>query len=83
MINKVKIVGLTAVFVTCTFCKKDFEVLNCHSWRYREKLKHQRNKGNHGKDSVSKTFNTVNLDPNDIVNNDSYKCICGEKGKRL
>ena len=81
--NKVTIIGILAVFVICSFCRKDFEVLNCHSWRYKEKLKHQRNEGNHCKGSVSNNLNTVNLDRNEIVNNDCHKCICGKKCKGL
>ena len=81
--NKVTSIGLLVVFVICSFCKKDFEILNCHNWRCKEKLKHQRNKDNHGNDRVSDSFNTVNLDPNEIVNNDWGKCICGKKCKGL
>ena len=43
------------------FAKKDFEVLNHRSWRCKEKLKHQRNEGNHDNNSVSNDFNTVDL----------------------
>ena len=81
--NKVTIIGILAVFVICSFCKKDFEVLNRHSWRCKEKLKHQRNERNHGNDSVSNNFNTVNLDRNQTVNNDCHKCICGKICKGL
>ena len=49
------------------FCKKDFEVLNRHNWRCKERIKHERNEGKHGNDSVSNNFNIVNLDRNDIV----------------
>ena len=49
----------------------------------REKLKHQRNKANHGNDSVSNNFNTINLDRQKIVNNDCHKCICGKNCKKL
>ena len=76
-INKVTIIGILAVFVICSFCKKDFKVLNRHSWRCKEKLTHQRNEGNYGNDSVSNNFNTFNLDRNEIVNNDCHKCTCG------
>ena len=81
--NKVTIIGLLAVFVICSCCKNDFEVLNHHSWRCKEKLKHRRNEGNHGNDSVSNNFNIVNVDRNEIVNNDCHKCICGKKCKGL
>ena len=81
--NKVTIIGLLVVFVIYSFCKNDFEVLNRHSWRCKEKLKHQRNEGNHGNDRVSNSFNTVNLDRNEIVDNDCHKCICDKKCKRL
>ena len=81
--NKVTINGLLVLFVICSFCKKDFEVLNRHSWRCKEKLKHQRNEDNHGNDIVSISFDTVNLDRNKIVNNDCHKCICGKKCKGL
>ena len=74
--NKVTIIGILAVFVICSFCKKD---LNQHSWRCREKLKHQRNEFNYGSDSVSNNLNTVKLDLNEIVNNDCHTCICGKK----
>ena len=77
--NKVIIVGILAIFVICSFSKKDFEILNRQSWRCKEKLKHQRNKCNQGNDSVSNNFNTVNLDRKEIVNNDCHKCICGKK----
>ena len=78
--NKVAIIGWLAVSVICcSFCKKDFKVLNCHSLRCKEKLRHQWNEGNRGNDSVSNNFDTVNLDRNEIVNNDFYKCICGKK----
>ena len=79
--NKVAIIGLLVAFGICSFCKKDFEVLNSHSWRCKEKLKHKRNKGNHGNNSVSNSFNTVNLDRNEIVNNDCHKCTCAKKCK--
>ena len=59
--NTVTIIGILAVLVICSFCKKDFEALNHHSWRCKEKLKHQRNEGGHGNDSVSNNFNIVNL----------------------
>ena len=81
--NKITIIGILAVFVICSFCKNNFEALNRHSWRCKEKLKHQRNEGNHGNESVSNNFNTVNLDHKKIVNNDYHKCICGKKCKRL
>ena len=81
--NKDTIIGLQIVFVICSFCKNDFEVLNRHSWRCKEKLKHQRNEGNHGNDRVSNSFNTVNLDRNEIVDNDCHKCICDKKCKGL
>ena len=67
--NKVTIIGLLALFVICSFCKKDFEILNRHSWRCN--------------DRVSNSFNTVNVDPNEIMNNDCQKCICGKKCKGL
>lgn len=51
--NKVTIIDLLAAFVISSFCKKDFEVLNCHGWKCKEKLKHQRNEGNNGNDRVS------------------------------
>ena len=79
--NKVIIIDLLPVFVICSFCKKDFEVLNCHGWKCEEKLKHQRNECNHGNDSVLNNFNTVNLDQNKIVNNNCHKCTCGKKVK--
>ena len=81
--NKVTIVGLLVVFVICIFCKKDFGVLNRHSWRCKEKPKHQRNESNHGNNRVSNSFNTVNLDHSKIVNNDCHKCICGKKCNEL
>ena len=81
--SKVAIIGLLAVFVICSFCQKDFEVLNRQSWRCKEKFKHQRNKGNHGNSSVSNKFNKVNLDRNEIVNSDCPKCICGKICKGL
>ena len=71
------------VFVICSFCEKDFEVLNCHSWRCKEKLKHQRNESNQGNNSVSNNFHTVNLDCNEIVNKDCHKYVCGKKCKGL
>ena len=63
--------------------QKRFQVLNRHSWRCKEKLKHQRNEGNYGIDSVSNNFNTVNLDRNEFVNNDCHKCIFGKKCQGL
>ena len=81
--NKVIIIDLLPAFVICSFCKKDFEVLNCHGWKCEEKLKHQRNECNHGNDSVLNNFNTVNLDQNKIVNNNCHKCTCGKKCKGL
>ena len=75
--NKVTIIVILAVFVICGFCKKDFEVLNRHSGRCKEKLKHQRNEGNHGHDRVSNNFNIV------IVSPGCHKCICGKKCKGL
>ena len=74
--NQVAIIGLLVVFVTCSFCKNDFEVLNAHRQRCKEKLKRQRNEGKHGNNSVSNSFKTVNLDRNEIVNNDCHKCTC-------
>ena len=81
--NKVTIIDIMAVFVIYSFWKKDFKVLNRHSWRCKEKLKRERNEGNHGNDSVSNNFNTVNLDLNEIVNNNCDKCVCGKKCKGL
>ena len=83
-LNRNELCWLYLLFVV--FAKKDFEVLNHRSWRCKEKLKHQRNEGNHDNDSVSNDFNTVNLvnlDCNKIVNNDCHKCICGKKCKGL
>ena len=71
------------IFVICSFCKENFEDLNRHSWKCKENLKHQRNKGNHGNDSFSNNFDTVNLDHNKTLNNDCHKCNCGEKSKGL
>ena len=81
--NKVTIIGILAILVICSFCEKEFEVLNRHDWRCEERLRYQRNGGNHGNDSVSNNFNAVNLDCNEIVNNDCHKCICGKKCKGL
>ena len=81
--NKVTIIGILTVFIICSFYQKEFEVLNRHSWRCKEKLKHQSNKGNYGNNSVSNNFNTVNLYHNEIVNNDCCKCIYGKKCKRI
>ena len=67
----------------CIFSKKDFEVLDLHSWRCKEKLKHQRNEDNHGNSSASNDFNTVTLDCNEIVKNDCHKCIWGKRCKGL
>ena len=81
MMNKVTIIGLLDVFVICSFCKKNFEVLNHHSRRCKGKLKHKRKLGNHGNDSTSNSFNAVNLGHNEIVNNDCHKCIYGKNVK--
>ena len=82
-LNKVIVIDILVVFFICSFCKKDLEVLNCHSWRCKEELKNQRNEGNHANDIVSNNFNTVNPDRNEILNNDCTKCICGKKCKGL
>ena len=63
------------------FLQKIF--LNGHSWKCREKIKHQRNEGNHGNGIVSNNFNRINLHRQKIVNNDCHKCICGKKCKGL
>ena len=82
--NKVKINGLLAVYISYLQCLQiNFEDLNCHSCKSKEKLKHRRNKGNHGNDSVSNNFDTVNLDHNKTLNNDCCKCNCGKKSKGL
>ena len=82
--NKVKINGLLAVYISYLQCLQiNFEDLNCHSCKSKEKLKHRRNKGNHGNDSVSNNFDTVNLDHNKTLNNDCRKCNCGKKSKGL
>ena len=64
----------------CSFCQKDFEILNRHSWRRKENFKHHTNKDNHDSNSVSNNCNTVNLDHND-GNNDCPKYICGNMCK--
>ena len=79
----VRIIGILVVFFICSFCKKDLEVLNRHSWRCKEELKNKHKEDNHANDIVSNNFNTVNLDRNEIVNNDCPKCICGKKCKGL
>ena len=67
MINKVTIVGLLVVFVICSFCQKDFEVLNRHSCRCKEKLTNQRNEDSDDNYSVSNKCDTVNLAPNELL----------------
>ena len=66
MINKVTIIGLLVVFVICSFSQKDFEVLNRHSCRCKEKLKNQRNEDSDNY-SVSNKCDTVNLARNELL----------------